>query len=108
MQQELNFEQLIDIDEEGVNAFLNYLQLHNQTSTIWLHAKDIHLNFCPRTLRALANASGGRVISSCLGYKLTKLSTSEEINHCVNRLLSQAKEMSDRAMEIKKAAHQML
>jgi len=56
-----------------------------------------------RTIRKWADLSGGRVISTEQGYKLTRFATNDEIDHAENRLLSQARRMTERAVEIRKA-----
>lgn len=59
-----------------------------------------------RVLRAIADHSHGAVISSEKGYKLTAKATVEEIDHAERRLLSQAKKMQERAVEIRRARNQ--
>lgn len=56
-----------------------------------------------RVLRAIADKSAGAVISSDKGYKLTAKATVEEIDHAERRLLSQARKMQERAVEIRRA-----
>ena len=56
-----------------------------------------------RVLRQIADRSQGRVISGQQGYKLTRLATVEEIDHAERWLLSQARKMQERAVEIRKA-----
>lgn len=68
----------------------------------WVMAKDVVWGgWNERYIRALANASKGRIISGQLGYKLTKEATAEECAHAENWLRHQAKAMMDRAMAIK-------
>ncbi len=56
--------------------------------------------FSDRLVRDLASASGGLVASGQQGYMLTKNLRRDEMEHCCNRLRSQAREMSRRADEI--------
>jgi hypothetical protein len=56
-----------------------------------------------RLLRIIADRSQGRIISGQFGYKLTQFATSEEIDHAERWLLSQARKMTERAVEIRKA-----
>ena len=60
-----------------------------------------------RGLRLLANACP-RVISGNKGYCHEDNATVEEINHCVNRLLSQVREMAARVTRLRQAAHRRL
>lgn len=53
-----------------------------------------------RYIRALANASKGRIISGQLGYRLTKEATFEEVIHAENWLRHQARAMMERAEAI--------
>lgn len=59
-----------------------------------------------RKIRAIASESGGRILSSDKGYKLTTDCTPEEERHARERLLSQAKQMQQRAVDIAKVFHQ--
>jgi hypothetical protein len=52
-----------------------------------------------RWLRALANASRGRVAGGQLGYKLIKQMTAEEYAHWRNWMKSQSDEMLSRIIE---------
>lgn len=69
----------------------------------WATAKELSLLGSDRQLRAIANASKGRIISGQKGYKLTQVSTADEIKHACNRLRHQARQMMDRANEIETA-----
>lgn len=59
-----------------------------------------------RTIRALADASGGAVISSSAGYKLLRAATNDEIDHAEARLISQGRKMIERAAQYRKARNQ--
>ena len=59
-----------------------------------------------RTIRLCADASKGRVISGQLGYKLTRFASLSELDHAESWLLSQARRMTERATEIRKARNQ--
>tara|TARA_B100001013_G_scaffold320632_1_gene230142 strand:- start:266 stop:610 length:345 start_codon:yes stop_codon:yes gene_type:complete len=50
-----------------------------------------------RTIRAMASAAEGRVISGQQGYHLTADADLDEVRHAVARLRSQANEMNRRA-----------
>lgn len=67
----------------------------------WVLARNVDLGCSDRYIRALANASKGRIISGQLGYKLTREATAEECAHAENWLRHQAKAMMDRAMAIR-------
>lgn len=56
-----------------------------------------------RTIRRWADLSGGRVLGTDQGYLLTRYATNDQIDHAEARLLSQAKRMTERAVEIRKA-----
>jgi hypothetical protein len=56
-----------------------------------------------RAVRQIAEASRGTIISSVDGYKLTRFATTDEIDHCERWLVSQARKMLDRAVEIRRA-----
>ena len=73
----------------------------------WVNAKLLArlTGYDDRKLRAVANASDGRVISGNAGYKLTKEATNEEINECVGRLKAQADKMVMRIVSIERARH---
>lgn len=55
-----------------------------------------------RACRQIAENSKGQVLSGQLGYKLTKFATNEEIDHAERWLLSQARHMTERAVQIRK------
>ena len=57
-----------------------------------------------RALRAMANASGGRIITGQKGYKAARWATPNEIAHSANWLEHQAKAMLRRA-DIIRLAH---
>lgn len=56
-----------------------------------------------RVIRAIADHSKGRVISSEKGYRLIECASTAEIDHAEARLLSQARKMTERAVEIRRA-----
>ena len=58
-----------------------------------------------RQLRALADASNGRIISGQRGYRLTRLATMEECNHAAAWMKHQAGQMIARAIAIERLAH---
>lgn len=60
-----------------------------------------------RRIRAIANASEGRILSypGSKGYKLTKQATLEEIATAKNKLMHQAGEMQARALQIDRVYH---
>ncbi len=67
----------------------------------WITAKRLSGFADDRTLRALANASGGRIITGQRGYKAACYATPEEITHAANWLEHQAQEMLRRAHHIR-------
>jgi hypothetical protein len=60
-----------------------------------------------RIIRAMAEASGGAIISGQLGYKATGHATPEEIHHATAWYRSQAAKMFARADAIERKAHQV-
>ena len=52
-----------------------------------------------RTIRAIAERSGGTIISSQLGYRLTEYATMKEVRRSANTLRSQGRRMIMRADE---------
>jgi hypothetical protein len=62
----------------------------------------LRLHTSDRVVRLCADRSGGRVISGQEGYKLTRYATTDEIDHAEAWLLSQARKMTERAVEIRK------
>ncbi len=69
----------------------------------WITAKRLSSFADDRTLRALANASEGRIIAGQRGYKAACHATSDEIAHSAHWLEHQGKEMLRRARGIRKA-----
>lgn len=65
----------------------------------WHGAKELGqaLGLSDRTIRELASRSGGEVLSGQQGYKLTEKATPEEVDRAVAWLVSQAKNMKERA-----------
>lgn len=80
---------------------------------IWLHGQGwqtarwltSRTGLNDRTLRAIAEASGGEILGSVRGYKLLSEATSSEINHCIAALKSQGEKMIARAKAIEIARH---
>ncbi len=70
----------------------------------WITAKKLAPWLNERTLRAMANASEGRIITGQKGYKAARYATQEEIAHSAYWLEHQAKEMLQRA-DIIRSAH---
>ena len=60
-----------------------------------------------RFVRALAEAAGAEVISGQRGYKWIGDATAEEINHAASWLESQARKMTERAIGIRRRAHEI-
>lgn len=77
------------------------------TGAGWKTARQLGAmtGFNERTLRSLANASDGQIISGQQGYKLTREATRDEIHHAANWLKHQAAEMQRRAIAIEKQGH---
>lgn len=73
----------------------------------WMTRRQLEAltSFSDRTLRALANASDGQIISGQQGYRLTREATVEEIKHAANWLKHQATEMTRRALQIERVRH---
>jgi hypothetical protein len=71
----------------------------------WLRAKQLLAShgFNDRELRALANASEGRIVSGQKGYALIESVTVEEANHAAAWIERQARQMAKRATEIRRA-----
>lgn len=85
---------------EYMDRFLSAL-----TDGQWHKSSELQttLRTSERVLRKCADASKGRVISGQQGYKLTRFATVEEVDHAEAWLLSQARQMTDRAREIRVA-----
>lgn len=77
----------------------------------WLTATEIAAIFggetTDREVRAIANAACPAVVSfpGSPGYKLWQLCTIEEINHCIESIESQAKDMMRRSVMYRQAYH---
>ncbi len=65
--------------------------------------EGVEMRGIDRVLRTVAERSKGQVISGQKGYKLTRFATVEEIDHAESWLLSQARHMTARAVEIRRA-----
>lgn len=96
----MSFDRKTDKSTVDASPLIAYLE-HCQD---WVLAYDISY-FTPRQLRAMAQALDGQIISGNRGYKLTKKATIEEIRACSDRLKSQAKEMTARAIQIDRVYH---
>jgi L-asparaginase II len=73
----------------------------------WQTAKQLARHgFNDRTLRAIASASHGQIISGQRGYALITEATVDEANHAAHWLEHQAKAMLARAYDIRRAMHQ--
>ena len=72
----------------------------------WQTAKALRRHgYNDRTLRAIASASGGQIISGQKGYALTCEASVEDVNHAANWLEHQARAMLNRSLEIRRAMH---
>lgn len=71
----------------------------------WVTAATLSTFFNDRTLRAIAEASNGRIISGQRGYALMSECTPEEIDRAASWLESQAKKMLARATAIRRRFH---
>ena len=72
----------------------------------WTTAKQLRASgYDDRTLRALAHASEGRIVSGQRGYCLIDEATVEEARHSAAWLRHQAEQMLRRAHEIEQAMH---
>lgn len=72
----------------------------------WSTARDLErFGWNDRELRAVASASGGRIISGQKGYCRIDEATVDEANHAASWLEHQAKAMQTRAYEIRQAMH---
>lgn len=70
----------------------------------WRTAKDLRLEgWTERQLRATAHESGGRVLGGQRGYALTREASDDEADRVERFLLSQARSMQQRAVDIRKA-----
>ncbi len=74
-------------------------------SGTWMKAKEFTAPWTERKLRAVANASAGRIISGQQGYKLTWMATIEEVQHAAAWLRNQATAMQRRALDIDRVYH---
>ena len=72
----------------------------------WQTAKQLKADgYGDRTLRAIASASAGRIISGQRGYCLIESATVEDARHAAAWLRHQAAEMNARAADIERAMH---
>ncbi|HEX5177110.1 MAG TPA: hypothetical protein VFV83_08780 [Chthoniobacteraceae bacterium] len=91
------------VSEQDVEALRTFL-----AGGEWVKARDFPPPWNDRFLRAVANASGGHVISGQRGYKLTTAATIAEVQHATAWLRHQAGEMTRRAVEIDRVYHKKL
>jgi len=77
----------------------------------WMSARDIELTTRgvagDREIRKLASASE-KIVSGDRGYKHIEHATTDEIDHCSNRLVSQGKKMIRRGIAIRRNGHALL
>jgi len=72
----------------------------------WQTARQLRADgYNDRTLRAIASASAGRIISGQRGYCLIEAATVEDARHAAAWLRHQAAEMNARAADIERAMH---
>jgi hypothetical protein len=84
-----------------------WLTAEDVAQVLFLHAEEGVTEAHKRRIRAIANASDGRILSypGSKGYKLTRQATVEEINTATAKLRHQAGEMHQRALEIDRVYH---
>ena len=97
------------------NLLIDYLEVNDITA--WMTAANILARLrmpepiwyqaTPRSLREWAEQSDGRIISGNRGYRLIEHATPEERKHAANRLLSQGRKMTNRAIRILRRTHQI-
>jgi len=88
--------------QERVLAYLEH-------SKSWKLRRDICQSFpglTDRALREIASNSKGRILSGQSGYILIEYATNEEIDRAEAWLLSQANQMKERAVEIRRCRNQ--
>lgn len=72
----------------------------------WATARHLSVaGYTDRKLRAIAEASNGRIISGQKGYALLENCTPDEIDHAAGWLESQGKKMLQRAARIRARFH---
>lgn len=73
----------------------------------WVSGREICASkqWTERLVRLLAAASVGQVLSGQRGYKLTREASPDELHHATAWLESQAKQMSERAGQIRRVWH---
>jgi len=71
----------------------------------WHTARAIRLatSLDERTMRLIADRSRGAILGGQNGYKLTRFATGEEADRAERWLQSQARRMTERAVEIRRA-----
>ena len=73
----------------------------------WMKGRDLArlLDTDDRTIRAIANASDGAIISGQQGYHLTHQASVQDVQHAANWLRHQAQAMTRRAFRIEQNMH---
>lgn len=76
----------------------------------WMKGKALAnmLDTDDRTIRAIANASDGAIISGQKGYALTHEASVQDVQHAANWLRHQAQAMTRRAMRIEQSMHRRI
>lgn len=101
-----------EVKDWEVDYFVKALEMvpgwHTCTELFQLMPQLRHGEAGKRIIRAMAEASGGAIISGQLGYKATVHATPEEIHHATAWLESQGCKMIARAQAIKRKAHQVV
>jgi hypothetical protein len=79
-------------------------------SGTWLTAREIteQLGWSDRKTRDLASHSSGQIISGNSGYKHTRHATPEELGEFYGRMVSQGKQMIQRAIRAKRVHHALV
>ena len=97
----LDFSSIVQDRARGLTTgFLEHLQ-----DGQWHKGRELCavLQTDERTLRQCADDAAGEVISGNQGYRLLKFASNTEIDHAEARLLSQARKMTERAAQYRKA-----
>lgn len=88
------------VREEQVTALIELLKGRG-----WVRAKEFPVEWSERSIRAVASASKGEVISGQKGYALSREATLADCWKSRDWLLSQAKDMMRRVTEIDRVLH---
>ena len=75
---------------------------------IWKEAWYCHKLWSKRHIRAIASNSQGQIISGQNGYRLTRESTIEEVQHASAWIRHQAAQMQTRALQIDRVYHRKI